>query len=457
MKVLLIGGGGREHAIAHALAASPRLDQLFVAPGNGGTAGLPKTQNVDIAATAFDELAAFAREQGIDLTVVGPEAPLVAGIVDHFQRAGLPIFGPTQAAAQIEGSKAFSKAFMLRHKIPTGWAETFDDFDAAMRYLRQLDFTPVVKASGLAAGKGVVLPPSREAAAVTVASMMLDRRFGEAGATILIEERLSGPEVSVLAFSDGRSVRTMPPAQDHKRLFDGDNGPNTGGMGAFAPSPLLNAAQLAEIERAILFPAVHGMAEEGMPFVGVLYVGLMLTPQGPMVLEFNARFGDPETQVLLPLLETDLLDVIQACVEGRLNEVSLVWKPEAAVTVVMAAQGYPEEYPTGHDITGVERATDAGCIVYLAGARRKERRLLTAGGRVLAVTALGPTIEQASRAAYRGVEKIAFNEAQYRRDIGRTRPPQTARTPSRPLRKFGGKPAGRGSSSRRAPGPRRPR
>ncbi len=432
MKILLIGGGGREHAIAHALIASPRLEQLYVAPGNGGTATLAKTENVDIAVTAFDELVAFAREHAVDLTVVGPEAPLVAGIVDRFRAAELPIFGPTQAAAQIEGSKAFSKAFMLRHNIPTGRAEAFDDFDEAMRYLRQLDFTPVIKASGLAAGKGVVLPPSREAAAAAVASMMLDHRFGEAGATIVIEERLSGPEVSVLAFSDGRSVRTMPPAQDHKRLLDGDNGPNTGGMGAFAPSPLFNAEALAIAERTILLPTVQGMAEEGMPFVGVLYAGLMLTSQGPKVLEFNARFGDPETQVLLPLLETDLIEVLLACVEGRLDQTPVQWKNEAAVTVVMAAQGYPEQYPTGHDIMGIERATDSGCIVYLAGARRKERRLLTAGGRVLSVTALGSTVEQAAQRAYRGVEKIAFNEAQYRRDIGREAPPQARGSKTRP-------------------------
>jgi phosphoribosylamine---glycine ligase len=432
MKVLLIGSGGREHAIAYALIASPQLEQLYVAPGNGGTAILSKTENVDISAAALDDLVSFARERAIDLTVVGPEAPLVAGIVDRFHGAGLPIFGPTQAAAQIEGSKAFSKAFMLRHNIPTGRAESFDDFDAAMRYLRQLDYTPVVKASGLAAGKGVVLPPSREAAAATVASMMLDHRFGEAGATILIEERLSGPEVSVLAFTDGKSVRVMPPAQDHKRLLDGDNGPNTGGMGAFAPSPLFNAEALALAERNILLPTVRGMAEEGTPFVGVLYAGLMLTQQGPKVLEFNARFGDPETQVLLPLLQTDLLEILQACVAGKLDQGSVQWKQEAAVTVVMAAQGYPDEYPTGHDITGIERATDAGCLVYLAGARRKDQRLLTAGGRVLAVTAVGPTIEQASQRAYRGVDKIAFNGAQYRRDIGRDRPPQARAPRSKP-------------------------
>jgi phosphoribosylamine--glycine ligase len=446
MNILLVGSGGREHALAHALSASPQLQQLYVAPGNGGTAALPKTQNVDIGATAIDELLAFAQQNAIALTVVGPEAPLVEGIADRFAAAGLPIFGPTKAAAQIEGSKAFSKAFMLRHKIPTGLAEAFNEFDAAMRYLRQLDTTPVVKASGLAAGKGVVLPPSREAAATAVASMLLDKRFGEAGATVLIEERLSGPEVSVLGFTDGRSVRTMPPAQDHKRLLDGDNGPNTGGMGAFAPSPLLNAQQLEEIERTILLPTVRGLAEEGMPFVGVLYAGVMLTPQGPKVLEFNARFGDPETQVLVPLLATDLLEVLLACVEGRLAEVQVQWKQEAAVTVVMAAQGYPDEYPTGHDILGIERATDAGCTVYLAGARRKDRRLLTAGGRVLSVTALGHTISQASNQAYRGVAKIAFNEAQYRRDIGRTGPPQVS---SKPKRRPGGakRPA---SSTRRS-------
>jgi phosphoribosylamine--glycine ligase len=432
MNILLIGGGGREHAIAHALVQSPRLTALHVAPGNGGTAALPKTQNVEIDAGALDELVAFAQGAKIDLTIVGPEAPLVAGVVDRFRAAGLAIFGPTQAAAQIEGSKAFSKAFMLRHNIPTGRAEAFDDFDEAMRYLRQIDFIPVVKASGLAAGKGVVLTPSREGAAMAVASMLLDHRFGEAGATILLEERLSGPEVSVLAFSDGRTVRTMPPAQDHKRLLDGDNGPNTGGMGAFAPSPLLNAKQLEEIERTILLPTIEGMAQEGMPFTGVIYAGLMLTAQGPKVLEFNCRFGDPETQVLLPLLESDLIDVVQACVEGRLEEVTPQWKAEAAVTVVMAAQGYPDEYPTGHDILGVERATDAGCIVYLAGARRKERRLLTAGGRVLCVTGLGPTVGQAAQRAYRGVEKIAFNEAQYRRDIGRTYRPEPSKAKPRP-------------------------
>jgi phosphoribosylamine--glycine ligase len=431
MNILLIGSGGREHAIARALVAAPRLQQLFVAPGNGGTALLPKTQNVAIKATDLAALVAFAQSAAIDLTIVGPEAPLAAGVVDRFQAAGLRIFGPTQAAAQIEGSKAFSKAFMQRHNIPTGAAASFTDFDDAMRYLRQLDTTPVVKASGLAAGKGVVLPPSREAAATTVASMMLDRRFGEAGATVVIEERLSGPEVSVLAFSDGRTLAVMPPAQDHKRQLDGDNGPNTGGMGAFAPSPLLDASQLAEIERTVLLPTIQGMAAEGMPFVGVLYAGLMLTPQGPRVLEFNARLGDPETQVLLPLLQTDLLAVFEACVDGRLADLPLTWKQEAAVTVVMAAQGYPEEYPTGHEISGVEAAEATGCTVYIAGAKRQDGRLLTAGGRVLAVTALGPTVERAARNAYAGIARLHFNEAQFRRDIGRPMPPPAPPKPKK--------------------------
>lgn len=437
MKILLIGSGGREHAIAHTLIVSPRLDQLVVAPGNGGTATLPKTQNVAIKAEDIDGLLAYARQEAFDLTIVGPEAPLAAGLVDRFQAAGLAVFGPTQAAAEIESSKAFAKAFLQRHNIPTGRAESFSEFDEAMRYLRMLDTTPVVKASGLAAGKGVVLPPSREAAAEAVASMMLDRRFGAAGATVVIEERLSGPEVSVLAFSDGRSLALMPPAQDHKRQLDGDNGPNTGGMGAFAPSSLLDADQLAEIERTILLPTIQGMAAEGRPFVGVLYAGVMLTADGPKVLEFNARFGDPETQVLLPLLQTDLVDVFEACVAGKLDGLSLHWRKQAAVTVVMAAQNYPDVYPTGHAISGIEAAEAAGCTVYIAGAKRQGARLLTAGGRVLSVTAVGSTVERAARAAYQGVVKIHFNEAQFRRDIGLPKEQQIA--PPKP--KFRKRPA----------------
>ncbi len=433
MNVLLVGSGGREHAIAVLLAQSPAVDRLFVAPGNGGTATLAKTQNVPIGAEDIAALVAFAGEQAIDFTVVGPEAPLVAGIVDAFGAAGLRIFGPTQAAAQLEGSKAFSKAFMLRHGIPTGRAEIFTDFDDAMRYLRTIDHVPVVKASGLAAGKGVILPPTMEAVAGVVRGMLVDERFGAAGTTILLEEKLSGPEVSVLAFCDGERAVLMPTAQDHKRLLDYDRGPNTGGMGAFSPSPLVSPALLADIDKTIIRPTLAGMAAEGTPYVGILYAGIMLTPDGPRVLEFNCRFGDPETQVLLPLLESDLLELFVACVDGTLGQVKPRWRKEAAVTVVMASEGYPEEYRTGLEIFGIADAEAAGCTVFQAGTRWKDTRLLTSGGRVLAVTALGRSVSQAAKQAYAGVSRIRYAGAHYRRDIGRPRE-QRSRPPERSQR-----------------------
>lgn len=435
MKLLLIGSGGREHAISHKLIQSPRLEHLFVAPGNGGTARLPKCENVPIDASRIDDLVAFACTHTIDLTLVGPEAPLVDGVVDAFQAAGLRIFGPTRAAAQLEGSKAFSKQFMERWKIPTGQAGIFDDFDDAMRYMRTIDHVPVVKASGLAAGKGVLIPTTIEAAADAVRSMLLDRRFGDAGATVLIEERLRGPELSVLAFCDGKRCVIMPTAQDHKRLLDNDRGPNTGGMGAFSPSALATPALLADIERTILQPTLDGMAAEGSPYVGVLYAGLMLTPQGPRVLEFNCRLGDPETQVILPLLESDLLTVVDACIDGALDTIDVRWRSDAAVTVVMASEGYPDEYRTGLEIFGIEEAEATGCIVYHAGTRLKDERLITVGGRVLSVTATGRAVDQAARRAYNGIKRIRFAGAQYRRDIGGdfTPPPRKpARAPSRP-------------------------
>ena len=417
MRVLLIGSGGREHAIAWKLLQSPRVDQLYVAPGNGGTAGLPRTENVPIRVTDVDALAAFARDNAVDLTVVGPEAPLVAGVVDRFQAAGLRIFGPTQAAAQLEGSKAFSKAFMVEHGIPTGQAATFDDFDEAMRYLRQLDDVPVLKASGLAGGKGVILPETMPETAAVLREMLLERRFGDAGTTVLVEERLEGPEVSVLAFCDGTHVQVMPAAQDHKRLLDGDLGPNTGGMGAFAPSPLATPELLAQVEEDVLLPTLAGMAAAGTPYVGVLYAGLMLTPAGPRVLEFNCRFGDPETQVILPLLTSDLLDIFEACVDGRLDTVTPVWSRELAVTVVMASQGYPNDYTTGVEITRIEEAEGDNCLVFHAGTKVKDGRLLTAGGRVLNVTGRGGSMRRAANRAYAGVQVIHFNNAQYRTDI----------------------------------------
>ncbi len=419
MRILLIGNGGREHAIAWKLSQSERVTQIFVAPGNGGTAALPKTENVALSAEDLAGLRDFAAANAIDLTLVGPEAPLVAGVADVFQEAGLPIFGPTRAAAQIEGSKAFSKQFMEKYGIPTGRAQIFDDFDQATRYLRSLDGVPVIKASGLAAGKGVILPETRSEAAAVLHAMLVERQFGEASAQVLVEERLSGPELSVLAFCDGNTVRVMPAAQDHKRLLDGGYGPNTGGMGAFAPSPLATPELLARVSAEILVPTVQGLAAEGTPYVGVLYAGLMLTPDGPKVLEFNGRFGDPETQVILPLLESDLAEICLACVEGRLESVTPAWRSGAAVTVVMASGGYPGEYTTGVEITGVEAAEALGCLVFHAGTKRQDGRLLTAGGRVLAVTGLGETIADAAMRAYAGVDAIYFNQAHYRRDIGR--------------------------------------
>jgi len=419
MKILLIGGGGREHAIAWKLSQSAQVDQIWVAPGNGGTARLPKTENVALDVDDLTALRDFAHQQAVDLTIVGPEAPLVAGIVDLFQAVGLKIFGPNQAAAQLEGSKAFAKEFMQRHHIATGQAAIFSDFDEAMRYLRQQDDdTPVIKASGLAAGKGVLLPVNKIDAAGVIKSLLEDRRFGAASDTILIEERLEGPELSVLAFCDGKTVRTMPAAQDYKRLLDRNQGPNTGGMGAFAPAPLATPQLMTQIEQEVLLPTLTGMAAEGVPYVGVLYAGLMLTKDGPKVLEFNCRFGDPETEVILPLLESDLIEILLACINGTLEQVTPRWQKQAAVTVVMASKGYPNDYATGSAITLIEQAEAAGCQVFHAGTKLKDQRILTDGGRVLAVTGTGATISKAASQAYTGVSKIHFNGAHYRKDIG---------------------------------------
>lgn len=418
MKILLIGSGGREHALAWKLVQSPQVERLVLAPGNDGAARLPKTEKVSIPVDDLPRLRDFALDQQIDLTVVGPEAPLAAGIVDLFTTAGLRIFGPHQAAAQLESSKAFSKQFMARHGIPTAQAAVFHDCDEAIRHLRQLDQPPVIKASGLAAGKGVILPETMAEAVQVLRSILLDHRFGSAGDTVLLEERLTGPELSVLAFTDGKMARLTPAAQDHKRLLDGDHGPNTGGMGAFAPSPLATPALLAQVEREAIQPTLAGMAAEGRPYVGVLYAGLMLTPAGPKVLEFNCRLGDPEAQVVLPLLESDLIDILLACVNGTLDQVKPRWRNQAAVTVVMAAGGYPNEYAKGRTITGIEQAEARGCLVFYAGACHHEDRVVTDGGRVLNVTGFGPTVHAAAGHAYAGVEQIHFAQAHYRRDIG---------------------------------------
>ncbi|MCB0104784.1 MAG: phosphoribosylamine--glycine ligase [Caldilineaceae bacterium] len=417
MRILIVGNGGREHAIAWKLSQSPRVSHLFVAPGNGGTSLVTKCENVEIGVTAFAELRSFVQENAIDLTVVGPEVPLVAGLVDDFQQAGLRIFGPTAAAARLEGSKAFTKAFLLRHAIPTAPAAIFSDFDEAMRHLRQLDDPPVVKASGLAAGKGVILPETMEEAAAVIHAMLLEERFGESGATVVLEERMSGPELSVFAFCDGTNALLIPTAQDHKRLLDGDYGPNTGGMGAFSPSPLATPEMMARIETEIIQPTLSAAAAEGMPYRGILYAGLMLTETGPQVIEFNCRFGDPEAQAVLPLLESDLLDLIEATIDGTLADAQPQWSPQSAMTVVMASRGYPGEYESGVEITGVADAAARDCLVFHAGTKWMDDRLVTAGGRVLAVTALGASLRMAAVNAYHGVKQIHFNGAHYRKDI----------------------------------------
>lgn len=417
MNLLLVGGGGREHALAWKLRQSPRVERLFVAPGNGGTATLAGVENVSLRADDVPSLRDFALQNKIGLVVVGPEAPLAAGLADACLAAGLPVFGPVQAAAQLESSKEYSKQFMLRHAIPTAHAATFSDFESARAYVATLPALPVIKASGLAAGKGVILPATPQEADAALRTMLVEGAFGEAGAVVLVEERLTGPEVSVLAFCDGRTARVMPAAQDHKRLLDGDQGPNTGGMGAFAPSPLLTPELLATVEEQVLQPVLDGMAAQGTPYVGVLYAGLMLTPDGPRVLEFNCRFGDPETQVILPLLESDLAELMLACVEGRLHEVEPLWRRQAAVTVVLAAGGYPGDYGTGDPISGLAAAEAAGCLVFHAGTRLADGVARTAGGRVLTVTGVGESITQAQQRAYAGVDCISFAGAHARRDI----------------------------------------
>ncbi len=418
---MIIGAGGREHALAWKLAQSPEVGLILVAPGNGGTAGesTDRIHNVPLPAHDIDGLLDAAQRARVDLVVVGPEAPLALGIVDRLQAAGLRVFGPTQAAAQLETSKAFAKDFMWESGIPTASYAVFSDYVAALDYVRQAERPLVVKASGLAAGKGVLMCDNRLQAEQAVFDVMQARLFGEAGDDIVIEERLSGPEVSLLAFTDGKTVVPMVAAQDHKRSFDGDQGPNTGGMGAYAPAPRVTPALVDEALRTVLQPAVDGLAAQGTPYVGVLYAGLMLTPVGLRVLEFNARFGDPETQVILPLLASDLLEIIDACIDGRLAGVDVAWMPGAAATVVAASFGYPGDYPKGLPISGLAAASALpGVMVFHAGTRRHHDDVLTDGGRVLAVTGTGPDLPTALARAYAGMQHIHFEGMHYRRDIG---------------------------------------
>ncbi|KAJ1655240.1 hypothetical protein IWQ61_004975 [Dispira simplex] len=417
--VLVIGSGGREHALVWKLAQSPQVAHIYVAPGNGGTANVSsKVSNINIGVSNFQGLVDFAREHDVSLVVPGPEQPLVDGITDTFKKAGIPCFGPSGKAARMEGSKAFSKDFMHRHGIPTARYRNFTDFVAAKAYVQSIDFNVVIKASGLAAGKGVLMPQSREEALQALRSVMVEREFGDAGQEVVVEEYLEGEEISILAFSDGYTVVQCPPAQDHKRAYDGDQGPNTGGMGCYAPAPVAPPALLAQIHKNILQPTVDGMRRDGYPFVGMLFTGLMLTPQGPKVLEYNVRFGDPETEVVLPLLtpECDLLAILMACVEGRLDSVQLKFSPHSAATVVLASAGYPGSYPKGKAIT--VGSVDDGTTVFHAGTTMGSNGLVTSGGRVLTVTGVDTTLEHALQRAYQGVTAVHFDGAFYRKDIG---------------------------------------
>ena len=424
MKVLVVGNGGREHALAWRIAASPRVERVFVAPGNAGTAA--EAENVAIAPDDIGGLVKFVQQNSIDVTVVGPEAPLVAGIVDVFQREKLRVFGPSKAAAQLEGSKVFCKNVLHGADVPTADYRVFRDPDSATRYV--MDRYPsgdesvplVVKADGLAAGKGVIVCSSRRDALAAIDRIARQNEFGAAGRQLIIEERLHGHEISVLAITDGRTIITLPPAQDHKAAHDGDTGPNTGGMGAYCPTPLIDDKTLRWIEEHILVPTVHAMKRSRQPFKGVLYAGLMLTPQqGPKVLEYNVRFGDPECQPLLMRLQTDLMDVMDATIDGKLDELPpLKWDPRPSVCVVMASEGYPGSYEKGRPIRGLE---EAGAIrdvkVFHSGTQVIDGQVVTAGGRVLAVTALGDSIAAAKLQAYTAVKCIRWPGAWCRKDI----------------------------------------
>lgn len=416
MKVLIIGSGGREHALAWALRRSPRVTGLYCAPGNGGTAGIG--ENIDIQASDIDALARFARDKAIDLTVVGPEAPLVDGITDRFEDEGLRCFGPRRSGARLEGSKVFAKEFMARYGIPTAAFRVFDDAVQAKSHIAAREAPMVIKADGLAAGKGVYVVDSRDAAVEAVDEIMVDRKFGDAGARMLIEDCLDGEEVSVHAICAGAQGFTLPSSQDHKRVFEGDEGPNTGGMGAYAPVPWFGEKERRLVLETVIEPALKGMAAEGEPYSGVLYAGLMWTGDGPKVLEFNVRFGDPETQVLLPLIKSDLFDILYRAAAGELPESMELMDSASAATVVMAAKGYPGSYGKGFEISGADDLDSDNAVVFHAGTARSGDKLVTSGGRVLAVTGWNKDLRGALKAAYDGVDRIDFDDAFWRTDIG---------------------------------------
>ena len=415
MKILVIGSGGREHAMVWKLAQSPRKPQLYCAPGNAGIESLATC--VPIKADDIAGLKTFVQSEQIDLTVVGPEAPLALGLVDEFRKSKLKVFGPTKGAARIEASKVFSKEIMASAKILTAKAQSFDQVAPALAYLDQHELPVVVKADGLAQGKGVVVATTREEAKQAVRDSLEHAVFGQAGQRVLIEQFLDGEELTIMAFTDGRTVVPMLPAQDHKRIGDGDTGPNTGGMGAYCPAPLGTMALREQVTKQVLYPAIEALSRMGCPFQGVLYAGLMVVKGIPYVLEFNARMGDPETQVVLPLLKTDLLEVIEAVVEHRLDQLTVDWHDETAVCVVMTSNGYPAVYQTGRPIHGLPTTVETTAMVFHAGTARRDSDVVTAGGRVLGITGCGKTLADAQAEAYRVTRSIAFEGAHYRTDI----------------------------------------
>jgi phosphoribosylamine--glycine ligase len=416
LKVLVVGGGGREHALTWKMKQSPRVSQIFCWPGNAGIAEYATCIPGSVEDVAG--IVKFAEEEQIDLTVIGPELPLMAGLTDQLTDRGFKVFGPSRRAAEIEGSKVFSKQLFQKYGIPTARFGAFDQPEEAKQYIRELNSPCVVKADGLAAGKGVIMAYNVEEALSAVDLIMEDKAFGSAGNKVVVEEMLIGEEVSLLVFTDGKTVVPMVSAQDHKRIFDGDQGPNTGGMGAYAPAPILTSQLQEQVLKEIVIPTVKAMEAEGRPYKGVLYAGLMITERGPQVLEYNARFGDPETQVILPLLESDLIEVMEAVIEGRLSEIKVDWKQGHSVCVVAAAGGYPGSYEQGKRITGLDKAAAFdNLLVFHAGTALKDGEIVTAGGRVLGITAWGESLQSAIDQAYQGIAQIEFTGIQYRRDI----------------------------------------
>lgn len=419
MKILVIGGGGREHALAWKLAQSEKTEIVYVAPGNAGTATEPKLENVAISAEAIDELLAFAKREQIDLTVVGPEAPLVAGIVDLFQRENLAIFGPSQAAAQLEGSKTFTKDFLARHNIPSAGYQSFTEIPPAVEYIKQCGAPIVVKADGLAAGKGVILAQTEEEAIAAVEDMLAANSFGEAGHRVVVEEFLQGEEASFIVIVDGTNVLPMASSQDHKARDNGDLGPNTGGMGAYSPAPVVTPEMSERIMAQVIVPTINGMAAEGNPFSGFLYAGVMIDADGiPKVLEYNVRFGDPETQPIMMRLKSDLVDLLLTALDGSLDKTTADWDPRASLGVVLAAGGYPDSYRKGDVINGLDSISDPDCKVFHAGTSLDSDNAVTSGGRVLCAVGLGNTVSEAQAKAYATTKQISWDDVYYRTDIG---------------------------------------